>query len=173
MTGTPSLELSLRQEPKQLRPFGGPEEEAGLNLARTAAWLTEVREGVLKSHGVTRRSPTCDQLTTMMARTTSVPMGLVRLTGLTEVLGALGVLLPSLTRIRPAFTPLAATGLVAVMALAAVFHPVRGDRQPRAGARAGRPDRLRGLGPQPPRPDQPESLRKGRGETSTACSLPV
>lgn len=52
MTETLPHGLSLQQELKQLRPFGSPEEEAGLNLARTAALLAEVMEGFLKSHGV-------------------------------------------------------------------------------------------------------------------------
>jgi hypothetical protein len=54
---------------------------------------------------------------------------LVRFIGLSELSGALGLLLPSLTRIRPALTPLAATGLVVVMLLAMAFHVSRGEPQ--------------------------------------------
>ena len=56
-----------------------------------------------------------------------VPAALVRFIGLAEVAGALGLILPALTRIRPNLTPLAALGLVAVLVLAAVFHLTRGE----------------------------------------------
>jgi|SRR3954466_15035187 len=39
----------------------------------------------------------------------------VRFIGVAEVLGALGLMLPGLLRIRPGLTPLAATGLVCIM----------------------------------------------------------
>ena len=56
-----------------------------------------------------------------------VPALLVRFIGLAEVAGALGLILPALTRIRPNLVPLAALGLVAVMILASVFHLSRGE----------------------------------------------
>ncbi|MEX2154330.1 MAG: DoxX family protein [Gemmatimonadaceae bacterium] len=40
-----------------------------------------------------------------------VPVALVRFIGFAELAGAIGLLLPSLTRIKPALTPLAALGL--------------------------------------------------------------
>jgi hypothetical protein len=40
----------------------------------------------------------------------------IRFIGVVEVLGALGLILPGLLRIRPGLTPLAAAGLVVVMA---------------------------------------------------------
>lgn len=53
--------------------------------------------------------------------------GAVRLIGAVEVLGALGLLLPAATRIRPGLTPLAALGLLTVMILAAITHISRGE----------------------------------------------
>ena len=49
--------------------------------------------------------------------TAEVPLPglLVRFIGVAEVLGALGLVLPGLTRIRPELTPLAAAGLVIIM----------------------------------------------------------
>jgi uncharacterized membrane protein YphA (DoxX/SURF4 family) len=44
-----------------------------------------------------------------------LPGWLVRFVGVCEVLGALGLLLPGLLRIKPWLTPLAAAGLVVVM----------------------------------------------------------
>ena len=47
---------------------------------------------------------------------------LVRFIGVTEVLGALGMILPTATRIKPWLTPLAAVGLLVTMVLAAMTH---------------------------------------------------
>lgn len=43
-------------------------------------------------------------------------------TGVAEILGGLGLILPSVTRIRPELTPLAAVGLLIVMIGAIVWH---------------------------------------------------
>jgi putative oxidoreductase len=50
---------------------------------------------------------------------------LLRLIGGAEIAGAVGVILPALTRVLPWLTPLAAVGLFAVVVLAAVFHITR------------------------------------------------
>ncbi|MCA9692428.1 MAG: DoxX family protein [Myxococcales bacterium] len=55
------------------------------------------------------------------------PSGLVRFIGLSELAGAIGVVLPAATRIKPWLTPLAAAGLVVVMVLALGFHAIQGD----------------------------------------------
>jgi hypothetical protein len=48
-------------------------------------------------------------------------------TALLDLLGGLGVLLPSLTRIKPGLTVLGALGCVALMAGAIIFHISRGE----------------------------------------------
>ena len=48
-------------------------------------------------------------------------------TAMFDLLGGLGVLLPSVTRIKPGLTVLAALGCVALMAGAIVFHVSRGE----------------------------------------------
>lgn len=52
---------------------------------------------------------------------------LTRFIGVCEFLGALGLLLPAATRIKPILTPYAAIGLCAIMVLATGFHAVRGE----------------------------------------------
>ncbi len=47
----------------------------------------------------------------------------IRFIGVCEVLGALGLILPGLTRIRPDLTSLAARGLVLIMIGAVMFTP--------------------------------------------------
>jgi hypothetical protein len=59
----------------------------------------------------------------LLAESTPLPLVLVRFIGLCEILGALGLVLPSLLRIRPSLTPLAAAGLVPIMIGATVLTP--------------------------------------------------
>jgi hypothetical protein len=51
----------------------------------------------------------------------------VRFIGVAEVLGAIGLILPGLLRIRPGLTPLAAAGLVIIMIGATVITLAGGD----------------------------------------------
>ena len=50
-----------------------------------------------------------------MTRQVPLPGAFLRFIGLAEALGALGLVLPGLLRIRPGLTPLAAAGLVIIM----------------------------------------------------------
>ena len=54
-----------------------------------------------------------------------VPEGTKRLIGTAELLGAIGVIVPAVTRVLPWLTLLAALGLAAIMVLAAIFHVTR------------------------------------------------
>ena len=56
----------------------------------------------------------------------ALPVLFLRLIGVCEVLGALGVILPGILRIRPGLTPLAAAGLVIIMIGATVVNLVSG-----------------------------------------------
>lgn len=67
------------------------------------------------------------QLATQLPWVTDFPALLVRFIGVAEIAGAIGLILPSLFRVRPSLTPLAALGLVAVMLLASAFHLSRGE----------------------------------------------
>lgn len=62
-----------------------------------------------------------------MAWVSDIPSWMVTLIGLAEVAGALGLVLPSATRILPRLTPAAASGLALNMALAFGFHVFRGE----------------------------------------------
>lgn len=57
---------------------------------------------------------------------TPLPGLFVRFLGVVEVLGALGLILPGLVRIRPGLTPLAAAGLVIIMIGATVLTVASG-----------------------------------------------
>jgi len=56
----------------------------------------------------------------------AVPQGLFVFIGVCEFLGGVGLILPSMTRVKPKLTPFAAIGLTLVMVLAAAFHMLRG-----------------------------------------------
>lgn len=58
---------------------------------------------------------------------TGFPLAFLRFIGIAELAGAIGIILPALTRIAPVLTPLAASGFVIVMASAGVLHLVRGQ----------------------------------------------
>jgi uncharacterized membrane protein YphA (DoxX/SURF4 family) len=53
--------------------------------------------------------------------------GLFIFIGLCEIAGALGLILPGLTGIRPILTAWAAAGLATIMIFAAIFHVSRGE----------------------------------------------
>ena len=57
----------------------------------------------------------------VLTEQTPLPGPFVRFLGVAEVLGAIGLILPGLLRIRPGLTPLAAAGLVIIMIGATVL----------------------------------------------------
>ena len=59
-----------------------------------------------------------------MAGPLGLPGGFLRFIGVAESLGAVGLVVPWLTRIRPALTPLAACGLVVIMIGAVVVSAI-------------------------------------------------
>ncbi len=57
-----------------------------------------------------------------MTQQMELPGWFLRFIGVCEVLGALGLVLPGLARVRQGLTPLAAAGLAVVLLLAALTH---------------------------------------------------
>jgi len=64
-------------------------------------------------------APTAD-----LARVSPLPVGFLKFIGACEVLGALGLVLPGLFRVRRELTPLAAAGLVVIMVGAIVVTAI-------------------------------------------------
>lgn len=77
--------------------------------------------------GFMKVSMPIEKLSAMLPWATSVPAILVKLIGLSELLGGLGLLLPSMLRIKPALTAWAGLGLATIMLLAIPFHIMRGE----------------------------------------------
>jgi putative oxidoreductase len=91
-------------------------------------WVAQVLlAAAFGAAGTMKLTQPAANLAAMMPWTAAVPLKLVRFIGTAELAGALGLLLPSLSRVQPRLTALAALGLVVVMGLAAVFHLSRGE----------------------------------------------
>ena len=76
------------------------------------------------AHGWLLLAPPADIMAQMNA---SFPRGLWIFLGIAEVLAAVGLTLPGITRILPGLVPLAAGGIMIVMISATVFHVMRGE----------------------------------------------
>ena len=93
-----------------------------------ALWVAQVLlAAMFLMTGGMKLSQPISALAAQLPWVTSVPEALVRFIGVAEVAGALGLVLPALTRIQPRLTALAALGLVVVMVLASAFHLSRGE----------------------------------------------
>jgi uncharacterized membrane protein len=68
-----------------------------------------------------------ERLVTYMGWVENVSQSAVRLVGVVEILGAMGLILPSLTGIMPWLTPLAAAGLTLTMVGASLTHYRRSE----------------------------------------------
>src|SRR2546428_6443331 len=82
-----------------------------------------------------------------MSNQTPLPGLFLRFIGVAEVVGAIGLILPGLLRIRPALTPLAAAGLVIIMIGATALTLAAGDVAPGLISLVVAPGRVRRLGP--------------------------
>ncbi|MGH1438330.1 MAG: DoxX family protein [Lewinella sp.] len=93
-----------------------------------ALWVAQALLGAMfLMAGTMKASQPVAALAESLPWVTTVPLGLVRFIGISELLGGLGLLLPSLLRIKPFLTVWAAIGLVVVMLLAALFHASKGE----------------------------------------------
>jgi uncharacterized membrane protein YphA (DoxX/SURF4 family) len=79
--------------------------------------------------GLTKILQPKEKLSSTMAWTQDFSQPMIRLIGTLEVLAAIGLILPALLDIAPILVPLAATGLVLLMAGAAITHLRRKEPQ--------------------------------------------
>jgi len=77
--------------------------------------------------GIMKATQPIEALVESLPWVTSTPLGLVRFIGISELLGGLGLLIPSIFRFKPFLTVWAALGLALIMVLAAGFHASRGE----------------------------------------------
>jgi uncharacterized membrane protein len=88
-------------------------------------WIAQVVLALLfLAFGVThatRRESTRDRVPWMWALPREAMLGI----GILDILGAIGLILPAVTRIQPWLTPLAALCLAILMVFAIIFHVTR------------------------------------------------
>lgn len=92
-------------------------------------WVLQILlAAVFVMAGVMKSTQPKEKLSGQLAWVEDYSANTVRLIGVTELLGAIGLILPAATGILPILTPLAATGLAITMALAVNTHRRRHER---------------------------------------------
>lgn len=94
-----------------------------------ALWIVQILLAlVFTASALPRLFLPIEQLPAQMAWALDVnPLLMVRLPAFAEILGAIGLIVPSVVRIQPKLTVWAAYGLALVMVLAVIFHITRGE----------------------------------------------
>jgi putative oxidoreductase len=77
--------------------------------------------------GFTKMTTPISELAPQMPWVNDFSESMVRFVGAVELLGAIGLLLPALLKIKPLLTPLAALGLAITMLFAAVYHLTKAE----------------------------------------------
>ena len=91
-------------------------------------WIAQiVLAGMFFMSGLMKLTTPAAELAAQMAWVADVPSWMPGVAGFFEVLAAFGLILPAATRILPSLTPLAASGLVVIMASASALHASRGE----------------------------------------------
>ena len=89
---------------------------------RIGLWGAQILLGLaFGMAGVMKTTMPIAELAQKMVWPGALPPAMVRFIGTSELLGAIGLILPSLTRIKPRLTPLAAAGLALIQVLAMLF----------------------------------------------------
>jgi uncharacterized membrane protein YphA (DoxX/SURF4 family) len=103
------------------------ENQKGLHIT---LWVAQVVLAALfLMAGITKCITPIDQMLANAPWAKDFPW-LIRFIGLSELAGGLGLILPSLLRIRPILTPLAAVGITVIMLLATILHLIQKEYSP-------------------------------------------
>lgn len=95
---------------------------------RVSLWIVQVLAcAAFAGVGLIKLLKPIPELAAMWPWTGELPVAIVRGLAIIDIAGGLGVLLPSLTRIRPGLTVVAAACCIALQVCAAVFHLSRGE----------------------------------------------
>lgn len=92
----------------------------------SALWIVQTLLALLfLANGIGKLTQSPDALFKRAPSLRAVSMRLIRFIGTAELLGAIGLIIPSVIRIAPMLTPAAAAGLVLLMVCATAFHAAR------------------------------------------------
>jgi len=88
-----------------------------------AIWVIQgILAAMFGMAGVTKSTQPKEKLAEKMPWVNDYSAGTVKLIGISELLGAIGLIVPWATGIVPILTPIAAVALAFVMVLAAIYH---------------------------------------------------
>lgn len=97
-------------------------------LLNVSLWVAQtLLAGMFIMAGITKSFQPIETIGASLPWVLNAPLALIRFIGISELLGGIGLLLPSILRIKPQFTGYAAIGLALVMIFAAIFHAMRGE----------------------------------------------
>ena len=97
----------------------------GLNIG---LWIAQIILGAMFTMaGIMKATQPAEALMEAIPWANATPIALLRFIGISELLGGLGLLLPSFLRFKPRLSVWAAIGLMTVMLLAALFHVSRAE----------------------------------------------
>ena len=94
-----------------------------------ALWITQIVLALLLLSGAVMKWMPIARLSEMMPWTGEVPEILVRLLGVVDLIGAIGLVLPGLLGWKRKWTVWAAVGVALLMVSAVVFHVMRGEAE--------------------------------------------
>jgi uncharacterized membrane protein YphA (DoxX/SURF4 family) len=91
-------------------------------------WVAQVvLAGSFMWAGLAKLFQPVETIAAMWPWTGQVPVALVKLTGIADVAGAIGLILPSLLGNQAKLTPITALGVIVLMVCAGIFHIARGE----------------------------------------------
>jgi uncharacterized membrane protein YphA (DoxX/SURF4 family) len=94
----------------------------------TALWIVQIALALMfVVAGVQKSMQPKERLVEKLPWTKDFSPSTIRFIGITELLAAVGLVLPAATGIVPILTPLAASGVVVIMILAILTHRRRGE----------------------------------------------
>lgn len=96
-------------------------------IIHVTLWVAQVTLAALFITGSIMKFQPIETISAMMPWTGQVPAWIVRLLGLIDLLAAVGLILPSLLRMKPQVTTWTALGIIALMFSAIIFHVSRGE----------------------------------------------
>jgi putative oxidoreductase len=101
-------------------------EKKGLHIA---LWVVQVLLGLmfLMAGGMKLMTSQADLVAQGMAWAGRLPSAMIPFIGISELLGGIGLILPSAIKVMPKVTSFAAIGLIVVMVLGAIEHSMNGE----------------------------------------------
>ena len=111
----------------QSQPFPAEKNRERRKLNVTL-WILQIVLALLYANaGFLKAFKPIAEIAPMITWASSLPEFLVRIIGISELLGAAGLILPAAFNIRPQLTTFAAEGIATIMLLANIFHIFRAE----------------------------------------------